>query len=156
MSDLPAAHSMDTAWFAVDAEGHVARFHTGEDGAKPTRAAHQGGPIDANFDVDALRQHLHRDKPPGAWFDAYMHDDAMPGLFEYRREHGDDPGRYRLAQAPELPALLSEIPAEPREAIGRFRLPSRFAQTPIVHLADHIPDHAADMWGDGPLRLLKE
>jgi len=30
-SDDPAAHSMDTEWFAVDAEGHVARFESGYD-----------------------------------------------------------------------------------------------------------------------------
>src|SRR5687768_12014245 len=33
--DFPAAHSMDTYWFAVDAQGHVATFDTGEDGAFP-------------------------------------------------------------------------------------------------------------------------
>jgi hypothetical protein len=33
--DFPAAHSMDTMWFAVDADGHVAAFDTGEGGAVP-------------------------------------------------------------------------------------------------------------------------
>jgi hypothetical protein len=37
-SDFPAAHSMDTAWFAVDRDGHVAVFDTGESGAVPTTA----------------------------------------------------------------------------------------------------------------------
>lgn len=46
--DFPAAHSMDTAWFAVDADGHVARFSTGESGAMPSVA---GGDRD---DVDVL------------------------------------------------------------------------------------------------------
>ncbi|BDG05424.1 hypothetical protein [Anaeromyxobacter oryzae] len=36
--DFPAAHSMDTAWFAVDRDGHVALFQTGESGAVPTDA----------------------------------------------------------------------------------------------------------------------
>ncbi len=36
--DYPAAHSMDTAWFAVDRDGHVAIFETGEAGAVPTEA----------------------------------------------------------------------------------------------------------------------
>ena len=35
MSDYPAAHSMDTEWFAVDADGHVAVFETGEPGPVP-------------------------------------------------------------------------------------------------------------------------
>jgi hypothetical protein len=33
--DFPAAHSMDTYWFAVDRDGHVACFSTGEAGAVP-------------------------------------------------------------------------------------------------------------------------
>lgn len=37
-NDFPAAHSMDTAWFAVDEDGNVARFETGEDGAVPAAA----------------------------------------------------------------------------------------------------------------------
>jgi hypothetical protein len=36
--DFPAAHSMDTTWFAVDRDGHVAAFETGEAGAVPTTA----------------------------------------------------------------------------------------------------------------------
>ena len=33
--DYPAAHSMDSCWFAVDRDGHVAYFSTGEAGAMP-------------------------------------------------------------------------------------------------------------------------
>ncbi|HJZ91059.1 MAG TPA: hypothetical protein VKE40_09315 [Gemmataceae bacterium] len=33
--DFPAAHSMDSAWFAVDRDGFVAYFYTGEAGAMP-------------------------------------------------------------------------------------------------------------------------
>jgi hypothetical protein len=33
--DFPAAHSMDTEWFAVDRDGHVAYFNSGEAGAVP-------------------------------------------------------------------------------------------------------------------------
>jgi hypothetical protein len=37
-ADFPAAHSMDTAFFAVDRDGHVAFFRTGEAGAAPAGA----------------------------------------------------------------------------------------------------------------------
>jgi hypothetical protein len=37
--DYPAAHSMDSAWFAVDRDGRVAYFSTGEAGAMPEDAA---------------------------------------------------------------------------------------------------------------------
>ena len=43
--DYPAAHSMDTAWYAVDRDGHVAFFWSGEAGAVPATAAE-----DANLD----------------------------------------------------------------------------------------------------------
>ena len=36
--DFPAAHSMDTTWFAVDRDGRVAAFLTGEAGAVPEEA----------------------------------------------------------------------------------------------------------------------
>src|SRR5262245_11165184 len=34
-TDFPAAHSMDTTWFAVDRDGHVGVFESGEPGAVP-------------------------------------------------------------------------------------------------------------------------
>lgn len=36
--EFPAAHSMDTEWFAVDAHGHVGYFDSGEAGAVPNSA----------------------------------------------------------------------------------------------------------------------
>lgn len=39
--DWPAAHSMDTAWYAVDADGNIGRFETGEAGAMPHEAANE-------------------------------------------------------------------------------------------------------------------
>lgn len=38
MSDFPAAHSMDTTWFAIDSNGHVAAFESGEAGCVPQDA----------------------------------------------------------------------------------------------------------------------
>ncbi|HEY7428274.1 MAG TPA: hypothetical protein VH682_28830 [Gemmataceae bacterium] len=37
-NDYPCAHSMDTCFFAIDREGHVAVFETGEAGAVPAEA----------------------------------------------------------------------------------------------------------------------
>jgi hypothetical protein len=39
LDDFPAAHSMDTVWFAVDKDGHVGCFWSGEAGAVPVGAA---------------------------------------------------------------------------------------------------------------------
>jgi hypothetical protein len=35
MNDYPAAHSMDTRWFAIDAEGNITIFDSDENGAVP-------------------------------------------------------------------------------------------------------------------------
>lgn len=58
--DYPAAHSMDTMWFALDEEGHVALFDSGEAGAVP-HDAYEGedwGPT-----LDALVQAGPRGEP---------------------------------------------------------------------------------------------
>ncbi len=47
-SDYPAAHSMDTTWFAVDASGRVAHFDTGENGAVPHAWL---GNVDVGYDL---------------------------------------------------------------------------------------------------------
>jgi hypothetical protein len=44
--DYPAAHSMDTAWYAVDRDGHVAFFWSGEAGAVPAGAADEETNLD--------------------------------------------------------------------------------------------------------------
>ena len=46
--DFPAAHSMDSVWFAVDAEGRVVIFSTGEVGAMLEDAV---GGEDGNSDL---------------------------------------------------------------------------------------------------------
>lgn len=53
VEDFPAAHSMDTTWWAVDQHGHVAKFSTGEAGAAP--ATSQEAPDDSQL-MEALAQ----------------------------------------------------------------------------------------------------
>lgn len=43
MCDYPAAHSMDTEWFAVDADGNIALFDSSEGGAVPEEAGGYDG-----------------------------------------------------------------------------------------------------------------
>jgi hypothetical protein len=55
--DFPAAHSMDTTWFAVDRDGHVACFSSGEAGAVPSQAA---DPEETGEALDRLARALPR------------------------------------------------------------------------------------------------
>jgi hypothetical protein len=43
MKDFPAAHSMDSTWFAIDRDGHVAIFETGESGCMPVEGYGEQG-----------------------------------------------------------------------------------------------------------------
>ena len=56
--DFPAAHSMDSCWFAVDRDGFVAYFSTGEAGAMP-ETGYQGE------EASGLEDILIRDLPVG-------------------------------------------------------------------------------------------
>lgn len=82
--EVPAAHSMDSAWFAVDACGHVATAETGEAGALP-------GPFrPQELDETGLRDAIARVVPPGeAVVDlrAQVH-----GEFDPHRLWGEGPG----------------------------------------------------------------
>src|SRR4051794_3889505 len=52
--DYPAAHSMDATWFAIDKDGYVARFETGEAGAMPDNALSDQGGVDVMGQLGAL------------------------------------------------------------------------------------------------------
>jgi hypothetical protein len=70
-ADFPAAHSMDTCWFAVDRDGHVGYFDTGEAGARPFDALFEEDPSDVLEELQQLTPrgevvyHLPGFLPPG-------------------------------------------------------------------------------------------
>jgi hypothetical protein len=65
--DFPAAHSMDTEWFAVDADGRVALFQSGEGGPVPETAPGQGeamGAVESRAVPDAAEAPPYRKGAP--------------------------------------------------------------------------------------------
>jgi hypothetical protein len=72
-ADYPAAHSMDTVWFATDRDGHVGVFKTGENGIVPNSASNEEGPDSLlNWHVRPgsplpLRVHDSNYWPPNYW-----------------------------------------------------------------------------------------
>jgi hypothetical protein len=72
-NDYPAAHSMDTTFFAIDRDGHVALFDTGEAGAVPVNACGGDGIDFAGLSslplVEVIHDRQGRTTPgrPGAW-----------------------------------------------------------------------------------------
>jgi len=249
-TDYPAAHSMDTSWFAIDDEGRVARFESGEDGAVPNNAASGGGSGEPSFDtfaLDAVRiarvlvaraaQPMREDEEPlgpPAWtrplravfvvrdvpsdpsggyrdgpqrssaetrfgaeglfvlhesaprvvattkpiapqelkelaahsdvsqlvtedesYEFFEGDDIDDGLFHFGHDYGAEnhaPGAYVRGKAPAAPMKLDEVPPSVREHIAALKLPVHFATAEHLHLADHMTDADASIWGDRSLR----
>lgn len=125
-ADFPAAHSMDTLWFAVDRDGHVGCFGSGEAGAVPEDAL--AG--DAGYQA---RRHLVQLPRGQAAFD--LQGRITPGRLEEGGQHrgqvglnypvlifltSADPLQEEIAagQALQVPAtegvafILREVPAE--------------------------------------------
>jgi tetratricopeptide (TPR) repeat protein len=81
--DLPAAHSMDTEWFAIDDHGHVAVFDSQETGAVPeahSRAWEDGPDGPTRWTIHLLEEMLARALPGELRF-------VADGVFDRR----DDP-----------------------------------------------------------------
>ena len=152
MRDWPAAHSMDSAWYAVDADGNIARFDTGEDGALPVDASADGEARHASFDHERLVAAL--EAATGTKLDPDDDDanDSIPGIYHYTRDHGDDPGRYARHKVPPVPVGAAALDSASAAAVRKLTLPVRFASDDVVHLADHISESRAVTWGQLPLR----
>lgn len=116
--EIPAAHSMDTTWFAVDADGHVGMFESGEAGAVPLAAATSLGESDTNridgFVIEALcvariaakgGVELPRDEPESLGRMVVVLDDTQREATY--RERGK-PGSFESALRPDERAVLRE------------------------------------------------
>jgi hypothetical protein len=79
-ADFPAAHSMDTTWFAIDREGHVASFWSGERGAVPIAALEAR--LSRNIHIDAEVARLLRLEEV-ARTGPYEFNTSVLGLFAY-------------------------------------------------------------------------
>ena len=113
--DFPAAHSMDTNWFAADGDGHLAMFSTGSNGALPQGAY-------ADPDLHWTAPELLGPLPGSAWWLDLV--GSAPPL-------------------PDAPAPGLAVPADPRGPLGAlWSLPAgrwtpRPAQPPIP--PPHLP-----------------
>jgi hypothetical protein len=124
--DYPAAHSMDTTWFAVDKDGHVAAFDSAEGGAVPNEALN-----DQQGEFDPFEEVSSHSKPCGL---IYTLDDLRSPL-NGQQQHVQP---YRRRRRPiRSPSLLDRFKA----ALGRGK--------PTVPPADEGDEELA-----GPVVLL--
>lgn len=128
-ADYPAAHSMDTHWFAVDQDGHVALFFTAESGFMPEHADAVEGP-----ELIELYQVLAGQKPPGLDEEGMIDDwneflgaFGDLGFFEYDLigSFGDPEELFRpytlTCEPEEKPLHVDQLPAEWRARCGSCR-----------------------------------
>lgn len=136
MRDFPAAHSMDTEWFAVDDAGHVAVFDSYEGGAVPEDAAPasvEEDPVDVSAAVPWVDE-----RPPDQQASWSRVTEAAQGLFVYRHTLTDNhtPGPYSRVARPLVPRRADALPAALRAAATRLQ-GVRFAHRPLLQPMDY-------------------
>jgi hypothetical protein len=133
--DFPAAHSMDTYWFAVDQQGQVAVFDTGENGHAPEQV--RQGDIDAWYD---LCDFFGRGPDEDVYLSNQQRADQI-GVFFYGYDESFDPiAPYTRAAKPDVLLHLDQLPPRFRTECLRCRFPEfDFAQTERVQPLEYGP-----------------
>jgi len=139
--DYPAAHSMETIWYAVDEAGHVAAVMTGESGQLPEGAG-------ANRLLDDLYARTFRTNPM-AYVEPHQAA-ARLGVFLYAHYEakplGNVEDRYRVEQVPDRPLHIDQLPPDLRTAWKQFRLPGlRFSESEFLQPYEFFPCSSYDV-----------
>src|SRR5262245_26336869 len=119
-ADYPAAHSMDTLWYAVDVNGAVAFFDSGEAGPVPKSATRRG-----NGDVPRLVRILGGDCDDD--FDKHEAFQAAVdrGVYVYEviTWECDFLDTYERIGVPKRPLHLDQLPPKLRKNVAKCALP---------------------------------
>lgn len=146
----------DTAWFGVDADGHLALFDTGEDGILPLSPIEQGPEALPVSEEGAYWEQL------AAIAEALGHDAddddltepaflAALGLFSYETDYGLVP--YERSAVPERPLRADDLPASVKRQLAWMPLPKvHFASDAVVQPAEFAEEVAT--WSSPDLGYL--
>jgi hypothetical protein len=130
--DFPAAHSMDTTWFAVDGKGHVAFFRTGENGHAPHQA-------EDGFDLLERLWALRQGKPVD---EELFGRELVPGAGVFFYDYADtfDPiGTYGRLVVPEVPLHVDQLPPELRTRVRTISFDTLdFSQAELIQPLEHM------------------
>jgi hypothetical protein len=136
---------MDTEWFAVDRDGHVGVFSTGETGTVPRGAPRLDG---VDFDIlEAIRSALSAEEARGTATASEEPWTAGLGLFCYGplEEYMPFQGRYGMTYRPEAPLHVDRLPPRLRGLLKEVRFGEvRFADAECVQPAEQFQ---CDCWG---------
>jgi hypothetical protein len=128
-ADYPAAHSMDTDWFAVDRDGRVGYFSSGENGPVPV-----GQRSDADLEELVVNHLRAAAGQPGLsdddWFlaqdEAYL---TSLGIFVFTHPHASEwVEPYARGPGAGRPVHVDQLPPHVRDQCRRVRFPISFAE----------------------------
>jgi hypothetical protein len=120
-ADYPAAHSMDTVWYAVDAQGAVGVFDSGSPGPVPTSATRR-----EHGDVPRLVRILGGECDDDDFeLSEAFEELARLGLFAYQviTWETDFVDTYERVGAPKRPLHLDQLPPKLRNNVAKCTLP---------------------------------
>ena len=168
MEDFPAAHSMDSTWFAVDENGEVAFFDTGEGGTMPEGDFPMGGEA-GSYGKYALEEdellarvlwtraqsddrlrallparlpQLERAVRDGDWHLFYPLLRSF-GVWTYECADQDAVPYARSGDVPR-PIRVDELDEEMQRRFANAKLPVRFGDEPLIEPGEFLP---VQTWG---------
>jgi hypothetical protein len=137
--DYPAAHSMDTTWYAVDAVGHVAVGFSYENGCVPLNSGDLGF-----FEMlrilrgDPKSEDEDDDSPD---WEEVMDEAFDNGVFVFQFHEGSAPflNPYSNDGLPARPLHVDQLPPRLRELFKRVCFENvRFAEVEILAIPEHV------------------
>ncbi|MBO0698384.1 MAG: hypothetical protein J2P46_08325 [Zavarzinella sp.] len=136
--DYPAAHSMDTTFYAVDAHGNVAAFFSGETGPVPN----EGSDLEFARFLRLLRGEPEPDDDDGDIDWDAAEDEALDRgffLYEYIDSDVGFVHPYTRIGEPGPPVHLDQLPPAARAEVARARMPDAdFAAAEKLQLVDQV------------------
>jgi hypothetical protein len=132
-ADFPVAHSMDTEWFAVDCDGQVALFITGDMGSMPVNAT--------EADLDEVLGALGSERTYEEMdYDVLGKELARLGLHVYEDDSVDwFSGPYRRTHRPKRPLHVDQLPPQLRKQVKVVRFDDLlFMDKKVFQPCDHV------------------
>ena len=165
--DYPAAHSMDTTWFAVDRDGFVAMLVTNEEGALPLASQEDQG--DGMEFLEDLSAHTGRELQLGDY--EFPLPESL-GLFGYEwplgefpegcelsedelcdmQESDGLPSPYKRSAVPTAPLKIDDLPPNLQKKLkGLVFSEVSFAGEEWLQPAMHLP---CEFWASGDVKIM--
>ncbi|MGD9681602.1 MAG: hypothetical protein AB7W16_10495 [Candidatus Obscuribacterales bacterium] len=159
--DFPAAHSMDTAWFAVDKDGFVAFMDSSEPGAVPYLYGYDQDykeevveAIAANCGLSLKRCEYDLIVPESAGLYNYSCDFDYPGEQTDEIEAMDATPPYKLRGRPDKPVHISELPENLASYCKTIEFRDlSFKETEWIQPALKVP---CFLWGDDETSVIDD